>query len=113
MFFIVYTYSVRYPYAHESAQIRFVSGFRQAMKYDNMDVPVMMPSVRRTWQIAHIILFIITGGLSIFYLLFIVYRSTNNHLYNQWSYEIRLMDAIIHHEGGSGIMAVKEREEGR
>ena len=52
----------------------------------------------------------VTGGLYAFYLILMVYRSTNNHLYNQWSYEIRLMKAIVKHEGGKGIMSVKDKK---
>lgn len=103
MFIIVYTYSMKYPYAHEHSQIEFVEEFRCIMNQRGMAIPEMVPSVKHSWLIVHIFLFMITFGLYGIYLIFMVYRSTNNHLYNQWSYEIRLMDAIVHLEGGKGI----------
>ena len=39
-----------------------------------------------------------------------VYRSTNNHLYNQWSYEIQLMNVIVRHEGGRGIKIAEDKK---
>ena len=112
MFLLVYTYSMKYPHAHESSQIRFVEEFRFTMLRDDMVVPEMIPSVRHTWLIIHVFLFMITGGLYAFYLILMVYRSTNNHLYNQWSYEIRLMKAIVKHEGGKGIRSAGDRKKG-
>ena len=103
MFLLVYTYSMRYPFAHEFAQIKFVSSFKYAMEPDGLKVPVMKPAVKHSWLIVHMFLFVITGGIYLLYLIYMVYRSTNNHLYNQWSYEIQLMNAIVIHEGGKGI----------
>ena len=111
MFILVYTYSMKYPYAHESSQVRFVKELRYVMYQKGMDIPEMEPSVRHTWLIIHIFLFMITGGLYAIYLIIMVYRSTNNHLYNQWSYEIRLMKAIIKIEGGKGIKAAKDKKQ--
>ena len=112
MFLLVYTYSMKYPYKHESSQIRFVEEFRFTMLKDDMVVPEMIPSVRHAWLIIHVFLFMITGGLYAFYLILMVYKSTNDHLYNQWSYEIRLMKAIVHHEGGVGIKSVDAKKKG-
>ena len=112
MFLLVYTYIMKYPYRHESSQIRFVEEFRYTMLRDDMVVPEMIPAVKHTWLIFHVFFFMITGGLYAFYLILMVYRSTNNHLYNQWSYEIRLMKAIVKHEGGKGITSVKDKKKG-
>ena len=111
MFILVYTYSMKYPYKHESSQIKFMQEFRYIMYGDGLDVPEMLPSVKHSWLIIHIFLFVITGGLYAVYLIFMVYRSTNNHLYNQWSYEIKLMNAIVIHEGGKGIVAAKDKKQ--
>ena len=59
-----------------------------------------MPEVikhRPIW--IHILLFVCTLGLYSFVMLFIVYRSTNNHIYNQWHYEDRLMVTLMKAEG--------------
>ena len=112
MFILVYMYSMKYPYLHESSQVKFVQEFRYTMHQDGFDVPEMIPSVRHMWLIIHLFLFMITGGLYGLYLIFMVYRSTNNHLFNQWSYEIRLMNAMIEHEGGNGIVAVDKKVKG-
>ena len=112
MFLLVYLYSMKYPYQHESAQIKFIEEFRFTMLRDDMIVPEMIPAVKHMWLIIHIFLFMITGGLYAFYLIIMVYKKTNDHLYNQWSYEIRLMKAIVKHEGGKGIMSVKDKKKG-
>ena len=114
MFLLVYTYSMKYPYRHESSQVKFVEEFRYTMLKDDLYVPEMIPAVKHTWLIIHMFLFMITAGLYAFYLIIMVYKSTNDHLYNQWSYEIRLMKAMIKHEGGKGIKSVtKEEKEAR
>ena len=113
MFILVYTYSMGYPYRHEFHQVRFVKEFRYIMYRQGIDVPEMVPSVRHTWIIIHIFLFMFTWGLYSIYLFFMVYRSTNNHLYNQWSYEIRLMNIMVHLEGGKGIEQVLEPKKGK
>ena len=88
--------------------------FRYTMLKDDLYVPEMIPAVKHTWLIIHMFLFMITAGLYAFYLIIMVYKSTNDHLYNQWSYEIRLMKAMIKHEGGKGIKSVtKEEKEAR
>jgi len=111
MFLLVYTYSMKYPYAHEHSQIRFVLAFRNAMKEDGLDIPPMKPAVKHSWMIVHMFLFIITWGIYLIYLLYMVYRSTNNHLFNQWSYEIQLMNVIVRHEGGKGIRIADDKKE--
>ena len=113
MFILVYTYSMKYPYNHESSQVKFVKQLRYELYRKGLDIPEMIPSVRHMWLIIHIFLFVITGGLYSIYLIFMVYRSTNNHLYNQWSYEIKLMDAIITHEGGTGIGPAPDRKQAK
>ncbi len=112
MFIMVFTYSMKYPYRHEFAQIQFVDEFRRVMSRDNLIVPEMLPAVKHMWLIVHIFLFMITGGLYSIYLLVATYRSTNDHLFNQWSYEIRLMDAIVKHEGGRGIRIADDKKKG-
>ena len=110
MFILVYTYSMKYPYAHESSQVKFVAQLRYELYDKGLDIPEMIPSVKHKWFIIHVFLYLITGGLYSIYLIFMVYRSTNNHLYNQWSYEIKLMNAIITHEGGCGIEPVPDKK---
>lgn len=54
----------------------------------------------------------VTVGLYSFVMLFIVYRATNNHFYNQWNYEERLMVTLVRAEGGTGIAPVESPRTG-
>ncbi len=110
MFLMVFRYAMKYPYLHESAQIQFVDELRRVLSWDKLIIPEMLPAVKHTWLIIHIFLFMITGGLYAILLIISTYRSTNDHLFNQWSYEIKLMDAIIKHEGGKGIVLAPDKK---
>ena len=110
MFLMVFRYAMKYPFKHESAQIQFVDELRRILSHDGLYIPEMLPAVKHIWLIVHIFLFMITGGLYAILLIITTYRSTNDHLFNQWSYEVKLMDAIIKHEGGKGITLAPDKK---
>lgn len=99
MFFLVFITILRYPYVHEHRQVEFTNELAKRLTATGLYIEPMPEVIKHRPIWIHILLFVCTLGLYSFVMLFIVYRSTNNHIYNQWHYEDRLMVTLMKAEG--------------
>ena len=99
MFFLVFITILRYPYVHEHRQVQFTEELAKRLNATGLYIEPMPAAIEHKPIWIHILLFVCTLGLYSFVMLFIVYRSTNNHNYNQWQYEDRLMVTLMKAEG--------------
>lgn len=112
MFFLVFITILRYPYQHEHRQVRFTEELARVLDGAGIYIEPMPEVIRHRPVWIHVLLFVVTVGLYSFVMLFIVYRATNNHFYNQWNYEERLMVTLVRAEGGTGIAPVESPRTG-
>ena len=94
MFLTVFIKVLRYPYLHEQNQIAFAEEFSSVMAYEGVTVGVMRPAVKHRHFAVHIVLLFCTLGLYSIVLLLDVFRSVNDHIYNQWDFEDVLLERL-------------------
>ena len=96
------------PSTHDKVQSEFTKELKAAAAPIGLNVPAMEHTVRRRWQLVHIVLMVCTVGLYSFVYLFLACKSMNKHIRAQWAYEEDLMRRVISFEGGTGIEATEE-----
>ena len=102
----VFLYVIRFPKLHEKGQIKFTAEFARLMKLRGMDIDEMQKSVRFVHGAIAFILLIVTFGFYSLIMIYRTYKCFNDHIFNQWSYETRLMNMIIRKEGGIDVAPV-------
>lgn len=98
--------TVLFPGGHDQIQSKFTEAMSNSLASVGISVPTMPNHVRKRHILIHILLFIVTFGL---YLVFSLFESSikmNRHLYNQWDYEVTLLDSIMKIEGATGVEPV-------
>lgn len=106
MILFVFLYVIRFPNLHEKGQIKFTTEFARLMKLRGMEITEMQKSVKYVHGAIAIILLIVTLGFYSLVMIYRTYKCFNDHIFNQWSYETRLMNTIIRKEGGIDVAAI-------
>lgn len=98
--------TVRFPFRHDRVQCEFTEALSVQLRGIGIPMEPMDRSVRRSYLLIHILLFIVTLGLYSCVLLLLTSYLTSRHIKTQWKYEQRLMMEIISFEGGVGIEGI-------
>lgn len=98
--------TVLFPGYHDELQSKFTVAMKASLMPRGIVVSSMPNSVRKRHILIHILLFIVTFGLYLVYSLFESSIKMNIHLYNQWEYEVKLLEEIIEIEGAKGVEPV-------
>lgn len=96
-----------FPYEHEKRQIAFTEEFSRCMGDVGLEFPVMKSLVGKPHRMLMAVLFAVTLGLFSLVLFLLACRNMNLHIYNQWSYEQKVLDRIVKIEGGRGVRPVE------
>lgn len=109
-FFLAMIPTVSFATNHDRYQSRFTESLKGLLASKGVHIESMYGSARRTHKILWLILTIVTFGL--FYAVLVIYSvyALNRHIYSQWAYEERLLDAIIDAEGATGIEVVPRQK---
>ena len=95
--------TVRFPFRHDRIQCEFTEALSVQLRGIGIPMEPMHRSVRRSYLLIHILLFIVTLGLYSCVLLLLTSYLTSRHIKTQWKYEQRLVLEILSFEGGVGI----------
>lgn len=104
MILFVFLYVIRFPNLHEKEQIKFTAEFARLMKLRDMDISEMQKSVKYVHGAVAFLILVLTLGFYSLIMIYRTYKSFNDHIFNQWSYETRLMNMIIKKEGGIEVV---------
>lgn len=95
LMFITVIYTVlSYPSRHEQGQVEFTEELTKVLGAAGMSIRPMKPVIVHRGLGIHIILLVVTCGIYLIYLLYRVFKMTNDHLMNQWVYESELLRAM-------------------